>query len=156
MIWVVSSCCFQITRFHVLHAVFSCCSWTTTLLVLCVFDSNHLFSFFTHSAEADCEKWFLWNSFTSSEVFFLIIMYSFHVYCSYSSHLIRSSNHMNFMFHFMLLIKSTKYESCSFSTIMSCDDSICLLIESFFKNHNKLTWNIEWIFISDDNSSSYA
>ena len=150
--------------------MFICCSWTTILHALSVFmncvfvicfvnhvsENIHWFSSFIHSVEADHKKWSSWNFFINSEIFFLIIMYNFHVYCSYSFHLIRSSNHMNFMFHFMLLIKSTKYESCSFSTIMSCDDDTCLLIKSFFKNYNRLTWNVEWTFISDDNLNSYA
>ena len=120
-----------------------------------VSESNHQFSSFIHSVRTNHEEWFSWNSFIKIDVFFLIIMYNFHVLCSYSSHLIRSSNHVNFMFHFMLSIKSTKYESSSFSTIVSCDDSTCLSIRLSFKSHNRLTWNVEWTFISDDNLSSY-
>ncbi len=70
---------------------------------------------------------------------FFIIMYNFHVFYSYSSYLIKSSNCADFMFHFMSLIELTKYESSLFSTIMSYDSDICLLIKLFFKNHNKLT-----------------
>jgi len=121
-----------------------------------VSESNHWFSFFTYSIRADCEEWSWWNSFIKADAFFFIIMYDSHVLCSYSSHLIRSSNHVNFVFHFMSLIESTKYEFSSFSTIVSCDDSTCLLIRSSFKSHNKLMWNVEWTFISDDNSSSYV
>ena len=74
---------------------------------------------------------------------FFIIMYDFHVLHSYSSHLIRSSNHVNFVFYFMSSIKSTKYESSLFSTIVSCNDDTCLLIRSSFENHNRLMWNVE-------------
>jgi len=98
----------------------------------------------------------LMKFFYQNRCVFFIIVYDSHVLHLYSSHLIRSSNHVNFMFHFMSSIKSTKYKSFLFSTIMNCDDNTCLSIESFFKNHNRLTWNIEWTFISDDNSSSYA
>ena len=143
MIQAMFFCCSWTTRFCMLHAVFSCCFQITMLFVLHVFDDNHLFSFFIHLAETNHKEWFLWNSFINLKTSFLIIMYDFHVCCSYFSYLIRSSNHMNFMFHFMSSIKSTKYESCSFLIIMNCDDSTCLLIESFFKNYNRLTWNVE-------------
>ena len=138
---------------------------TFSVFVNCVFvihfmnhvlRDNHQFSSFIHSAEADHEEWFSWNSFIKIDVFFFIIVYDSHVFCLYSSYLIRSSNCVNFVFHFMSSIKSTKYESSSFSTIMSCDDDTCLLIESFFESHNKLMWNVEWIFISDNNLSSYV
>src|SRR5205809_936799 len=81
---------------------------------------------------------FSYNSFIKIDVFFFIIMYDSHVLHLYSSHLIRSLNHVNFVFHFMSSIKSTKYRSSSFSTIMNCDDDTCLLIRSSFKNHNRL------------------
>ena len=129
--------------------------------VICVFvfhvsDDNHLFSSFIHSAKADCERWSSWNSFSSSRTSFLIIMYGFHVLCSYSSHLIKSSNCADCAFYFMSLIKSTKYGPSSFSTIVDCSSSTCLLIRLFFNDCNKFVWNIECTFISDDNSSSYV
>src|SRR6266487_3794371 len=76
--------------------------------------------------------------FIKINVFFFIIIYDSHVLCSYSSHLIRNSNHANFMFHFMSLIKLIKYRSSLFSIIMNYDDDTYLLIELSFKNHNKL------------------
>ncbi len=121
-----------------------------------VSENNHQFSSFTHSVKADHKEWSWWNSFIKIDASFFIIMYNSHVLHSYSSHLIRSSNHANFMFHFMLSIKLIKYKSSSFLIIMNYDSSTYLLIRSSFKNHNKLIWNIKWIFISDDNSSSYA
>ena len=121
-----------------------------------VSEDNCQFSSFTYSVRTDHKEWFLWNFFTNLKTFFLIIMYNSHVCCLYFFHLIRSSNHVNFMFHFMLSIKSTKYRSCSFSIIMSCSDDTCLSIRLFFENYNKLTWNVKWIFISDNNSNSYV
>ena len=108
-----------------------------------VLESNCWFSFFTHSVRTDYKEWSWWNFFIKTDVFFFIVVYSSHVLYSYSSHLIRSLNCMNFMFHFMLLIESMKYESSSFSTIVNCDNDTCLLIRLFFENHNKLIWNIE-------------
>src|SRR5436189_3774447 len=75
--------------------------------------------------------------FLSKSVYFFIIIYDFHVFYLYLSHLIKSLNCMNFVFHFMSLIELTKYESSLFSTIMSCDDDTCLLIESFFESCNR-------------------
>ena len=121
-----------------------------------VSENNYQFSFFTHSAKTDHEKWFWWIFFIKVSIFFFIIMYDSHVLCLYSSYLIRSSNHVNFIFHFMSLIESTKYKSSSFSTIIDCSDNTCLLIESSFKNCNRLIWNIKWTFISDSNLSLYA
>ena len=126
------------------------------VFMFCVSDDNHLFSSFIHSVRADCEKWFSWNSFSSSEASFLIIMYDFHVLCSYSSHLIKSLNCVNCVFHFMSLIESTKYESSLFLMIVDCDDDTCLLIRLFFDDCNKLVWNVRCIFIPGGNSSSYA
>ena len=120
-----------------------------------VSESNYWFLSFTYSVEASYEEWSWWNFFIKMSVSFFIIIYDSHVLCLYSSHLIRSSNHANFIFYFMLLIKLTKYESSLFSIIISYDDSTYLLIELFFENHNRLMWNIEWTFISDDNLSSY-
>ena len=150
--------------------MFVCCSWATMLHALsafmdCVFvvcfvnhvsEGNCQFSSFIHSVETDCKEWFSWNSFIKIDTSFFIIMYNFHVLCSYSSHLIRSSNHVNFMFHFMSSIKLIKYESSVFLTIVSCSNDTCLLIKSSFKSCNKLMWNVEWTFISDDNLSSYT
>ncbi len=150
--------------------MFLCCSWITMLHALsvfvnyvfvvcfvdCVLESNYWFSFFIHSAGAGCEEWSSWNFFIKIDVSFFIVMYDSHVLCLYSSHLIRSSNCADFMFHFMSSIKSTKYELSSFSTIVDCSDGTCLPIRLSFKSCNRLTWNIEWTFISDDNSSSYV
>ena len=137
--------------------MFICYLWSTMLHTLSVFmncvfvihfmnyisENNHWFSSFIHLIRADCEKWSSWNFFIKINIFFFIIMYDSHVLCLYSSYLIRNSNCMNFVFYFMLLIKLIKYKSSSFSTIMNCDNSTCLLIELSFKNHNRLTWNIE-------------
>jgi len=73
-----------------------------------------------------------------NECVFFIIIYDFHDFYLYFSYLIRSSNHVNFMFHFMLLIKLIKYESSLFSIIISYNNDTCLLIKLFFENHNKL------------------
>ena len=126
---------------------------------LCVHDSFHesciekqlLILFFYLFNQDRSQRMIFMKFFYQNWCVFFIVVYDFHVLCSYSSHLIRSSNHMNFMFHFMSLIKLTKYELCSFSIIMNYDNSTCLLIKSSFKNHNKLMWNIEWIFIFNDN-----
>ena len=126
------------------------------VFMFCVSDDNCLFFSFIHSAETDCEKWSSWNSFSSSEASFLIIVYDSHVLCSYSSHLIKSSNYVDCVFHFMSSIKSTKYKSSLFLTIVDCSSSTFLLIRLFFDDCNKLVWNVECIFISDDNSSSYV
>ena len=100
--------------------------------------NNHLFSFFAHFVETNCKKWFSWNFFIRIEMFFFIIVYNFHVFCLYFFYLIKSSNCASWICHLMLLIESTKYEFFSLSTIMSCDNSICLSIRSSFKNCNKL------------------
>ena len=121
-----------------------------------VSDDNCLFSSFIHPAGAGREKWSSWNSFNSSEASFLINMYDSHVLCSYSSHLIKSSNCADCMFYFMSSIKSTKYGPFLFSMIVDCDGGTCLLIRLFFDDCNKLVWNVECTFISDDNLSSYA
>ena len=111
--------------------------------------------FLTHSARTDCEKWFWW-------IFLLKSMYFFYYCVQFSCflfvffHLIKSLNYVNFMFHFMSLIKLTKYRFFSFSILINCDNNTCLLIRSFFKNCNKLMWNVEWIFILNDNSSLYT
>ena len=126
------------------------------VFVICVLKNNCWFSFFIHSVRTDCKKWSWWNFFIKTNVSFFIIVYDFYVFCSYFSHLIRSLNCVNFVFHFMLSIESTKYRSFSLSIIMSCDNDTCLSIRLSFKNHNRLTWNIEWIFISDNNLSSYV
>ena len=150
--------------------MFVCCSWTTMLYALSVFMNyvfvihfmnhvlrdNYQFFSFIYSAETDCEEWSSWNSFIKINMFFFIIMYDSHVLYLYSSHLIRSSNHVNFIFYFILLIKLTKYRSSSFSIIINYDSDTYLLIRLSFENYNKLIWNIEWTFISDDNSSSYV
>ena len=125
------------------------------VFVFCMSDNNYLFSSFIHSIRADYERWFLWNFFSSSKTFFLIIMYDSHVLCLYSSHLIKNLNYINCMFYFMSLIESTKYKSSLFSTIIDCSNNIYLSIESFFNGCNKLVWNVRCTFISDDNSSSY-
>ncbi len=125
------------------------------VFVICVSEDNHQFSSFTHSAETGCEEWSWWNFFIKVNVSFFIIIYDSHVLCSYSSYLIRSLNCVNFVFYFMLLIKLTKYRSSLFSIIMSYDNSTYLLIRSFFKNYNKLIWNVKWTFISDNNLNSY-
>ena len=131
-----------------------------SVFMFCVFmihvsENNHQFSSFIHSVKINHEKWSWWKFFIKTDVFFFIIMYDSHVFCLYSSHLIRNSNHVNFIFYFMLLIESTKYRSSLLSTIMSCDSDICLSIRSSFENCNRLTWNIEWTFISNDNLSLY-
>ena len=112
--------------------------------------------FFAHFVETDHKKWFSWNFFIIIEAFFFIVMYNSHVLHSYSSHLIRSLNHVNFVFHFMLSIKSTKYRSFLFSTIVNYNNDTYLLIESSFKNHNRLIWNIEWTFILNNNLNLYV
>ena len=126
------------------------------IFMIHVSENNHQFSSFTYSVRTNYKKWSWWNFFIKTNASFFIIMYSSHVLHSYFFHLIRSLNHMNFMFHFMSLIKSTKYRFFLFSTIVSCDDNTYLLIRLFFENHNKLMWNVKWTFISDDNSSLYA
>ena len=106
--------------------------------------------------EADYERWSSWNFFIKIRVFFFIVVYDFHVLCLYSSHLIRSSNCASWIHHLMSSIKSTKYESSSLLTVTNSSSDTCCLIRSCFENSNKLTWNIECIFISSDKSSSYA
>jgi len=132
--------------------MFICCSWVIMLHALSIFmnhvfmihfinhvsENNHWFSSFIHLVRINHEEWSSWNFFIKINVFFFIIMYDFHVLCSYSSHLIRSSNHMNFMFHFMLLIKLIKYRLSSFLIIINYDDDTYLLIKSSFENYNKL------------------
>src|SRR5205085_133980 len=76
--------------------------------------------------------------FIKINVFFIIIMYNFHVFYLYFFHLIKSLNCVNFVFHFMSSIKLTKYKFSLFLTIMNCNNDTCLLIKSFFENHNKL------------------
>jgi hypothetical protein len=125
-------------------------------LLVHVLDNNCLFLFFIYLAGAGHKEWSLWNSFTFLDVFFLIIMYSSHDCCLYSSYLIRSSNHADYMFYFMLLIKLTKYRPSLFSTIVDYNSSTCLLIESSLENCNRLTWNTRWIFNSDDSLSLYV
>ena len=93
--------------------------------------------------------------FLSKLMCFFINIYNFHVFYLYFFHLIRSSNCTDFVLHFMLSIKLIKYEFSSFSIIINCDNNIYLSIKLSFKNHNKLTWNIKWTFIFDDNSNSY-
>ena len=126
------------------------------VFVICVSEDNHQFSSFTHSAEINHKEWSWWNFFIKINASFFIIIYDSHILCSYSSYLIRSSNHVNFIFHFISLIELIKYRSFLFSIIISYDDDIYLLIRSSFKNYNRMIWNIEWTFISDNNSSSYA
>ena len=125
------------------------------VFVIHVSEDSYWFSSFIHSVRTNYEKWSWWNSFIKINASFFIIIYDSHVLCSYSSYLIRSSNYINFIFHFMLLIKLTKYESSLFSIIMSYDNDTYLSIRSSFESHNKLIWNIKWTFISNNNSSSY-
>ena len=123
--------------------------------VICLSEDNHLFSFFIYFIKIDWERWSSWNFFIRVSASFFIIIYNSHVLHLYSSHLIRSSNHASWIHHLMLLIKSTKYRSSSLSTITDSSSDTCCLTRSCFKNSNKLTWNIECIFISSDKSSSY-
>ena len=116
---------------------------------------NNCQIFFIHSIKTNHEEWFWWNFFIKISMFFLLLYMIFMFFCSYFSHLIKSLNCTNFMFYFILSIKLIKYESFLFLTIINCDNNTCLLIKSFFKNHNKLIWNIKWIFILNDNSNSY-
>ena len=76
---------------------------------VCLSESDCLFLSFAHFVETDCKKWSSWNSFIRIKTSFFIIMYDSHVLHLYFSHLIRSLNHADFMFHFMSSIKSTKY-----------------------------------------------
>ena len=112
------------------------------LCKLCVRKQLLIFFFYLFSWD---RSWriILMKFFYQNWYVFFIIIYNSHILCLYSSHLIKSLNCVNFMFHFMSLIKLTKYRSSLFSTIMSCDNDIYLSIRLFFKNHNKLTWNIE-------------
>ena len=126
------------------------------VFMFCVSDGNCLFSSFIQLAGAGRERWSSWNSFSPLGASFLIIVYDFHVLCSYSFHLIKSSNCADCVFHFMSLIESTKYRSFLFLMIVDCDDSTCLLIRLFFDDCNRLMWNIRCIFISGGNSSSYV
>ena len=87
---------------------------------------------------------------------FIIIIYDFHVFHLYSSHLIRSSNHTSWVCHFMSLIESTKYRFFSLSAVTNSSSDTCYFTELYFKNNNKLTWNVECIFISSDKSNSYT
>ena len=124
--------------------------------MICLSESDYLFLSFVHFVEADYKRWSLWNSFIRIDVSFFIIIYDSHVLCSYSSHVIRSSNHVSWIHHLMSSIKSTKYESFSLSTVTNNDSDICHFIRSCFENSNKLIWNIKYIFIFSDKSSSYA
>ena len=119
-------------------------------------ESDYLFSSFAHFIEADYERWSSWNFFIRIRASFFIIVYDFHVLCLYSSHLIRSSNCASWIYHLMSSIESTKYEFSLLSTVTDDDSDICHLIRSCFKSSNKLTWNIECIFIFSNRSNSYA
>ena len=145
----------------IVHSVILFMIWFIMILAVFVIhimihmsESNCQFSSFIYLVRADYKEWLWWNSFTKLGALCLIIMYDFHVHCSYSSHLIRSSNHAACVFHFMLSIKSIKYESSLFLTIVDCGSDTCLSIRSFFKSHNKLTWNVECTLISDSSLSS--
>ena len=117
--------------------ILSSCFHDSCFHDLCIRKQLSIFFFYSFS-QSRLQRMILMKFFYQNKCIFFIIVYDFHVLHSYFFHLIRSSNCVNFVFHFMSLIKSIKYESCLFLIIVNCDDSICLLIRSFFKNCNKL------------------
>ena len=101
-------------------------SFFSDLSVSCFYDlhvKKQLSIFFFYSfSQNKLWKMILMKFFYQNKCVFFIIVYSFHVFCSYSFYLIRSSNCVNFVFHFMLSIKSTKYR---FSSLYSYWEQIC-------------------------------
>jgi len=135
-------------KFHVFFAFIR--------FVIYLSENDYLFLFFIYFVETDQEKWSLWNSFIRIDVSFFIIIYDFHVFCSYSSHLIRNSNHAFWIYHLMSLIESTKYESSLLSTVTDSSSDTCYFIRSCFENSSKLMWNVEYIFIFLNKLNSYV
>jgi hypothetical protein len=128
--------CLWIIMLHALSVFVNC------VFVIClvnhVLGGNCWFSSFIYSAGAGHEGWSWWNSFTKINVSFFIVMYDFYVLYLYSFYLIRSLNCVDFVFHFILLIKLTKYEPSLFLIIVGCGGGTYLLIRLSFENYNRL------------------
>ena len=70
--------------------------------------SNYLLLYYVYSARVGRKGWSLWNSFTKEGALALIWLQVSQVYILYSFHLIRSLNYLDYIFHYILLIKLIK------------------------------------------------